>query len=413
MPTRPEWSISAEWILPGDGEPLRNAVMRGRGAVIEAVGELGRLAPTARHRDLGEVVVMPGLVNAHTQLELTGLAGRLPAGRPMPQWFFAMLRRRPTGPKQQAAVFDGVALALAAGTTALADTSHNHQSRTALAKTPIRKLCLAEVMGMGPTEAPAVERLAQRLVGSRQSARMKIGLAPHAPYSAGQSVYRRAVEIARSRNWPISTHLAQSEAERQYLLSGTGRFFKFLARMGLIDSSVPVHGVKPVEFARRAGLFDLRCILNHVNFIDDEELGILAGSGASVVYCPGASRFFGHAGHRYPEMIQAGINVAVGTDGLACNDSLSMLAEIRRLRQEGRVDNRTILRMATINGARAMGWDDKIGSLAPGKQADWIALPLPPDARDGLEAILTTESDVLQTVIAGRTVFRGVDPPAW
>jgi len=407
----PRWSISAEWIVPGPGAPIRNGVMRGSGTTIEAVGPLGNVAPYPKHRDLGEVIVMPGLVNAHTQLELTRLAGRLPARRPMPQWFFGMLRRRPTGQEQQDATAEGAEMSIAAGTTCVADVSHNHQARRALAASPLRKLCLAEVVGIGPTEHAAVERLKKRIVGSRASARMRFGLAPHAPFSTGHNVYRQMAEIARNRDWTVSTHLAETEAERQYLLSGTGQFFKFLARMGMIDSSVPVYGLKPVEFAQKACLFEGHCTLNHVNFIDDEELDLLSCSGASVVYCPGAAKFFGHTGHRYGEMLSAGINVALGTDSLACNDTLSIMEEMRRVRQEGRVDSGTILRMATVNAARAIGWDDAIGSLEPGKQADWVVVELPHQAGDPVEGMLTSKARVLATVIAGKTVHRRQGSP--
>jgi cytosine/adenosine deaminase-related metal-dependent hydrolase len=146
----------------------------------------------------------------------------------------------------------------------------------------------------------------------------------------------------------------------------------------------------------------------HVNYLDDDELALLADSGASVVYCPGSSAFFGRSGHRYADMLAAGINVAIGTDSLASNDSLDMLSEMRRLKRQGQVDNHTTLRMATLNGAIALGREDQLGSLEPGKFADWIAVQLPqingdcPYLRDVLETILTKPCKVVQTVIGGR-----------
>lgn len=402
------WSISADWIVPGTGRAIRNGVMRGSGATIDAVGSLSKVAPTPNHRDLGEVAILPGLINAHTHLELTHLKGELPRRRPMVQWLFALARRRPSGPEQDAAVSDGAAQAIATGTTALADISHNNRAWKVLKGTPLRKLCFAEVVGVGPLASGAMSRLRRRLKGVRGgsvSKKMRFGISPHAPYSTSTEVYRQAVELGKRRKWRLATHLAETEGERQFLLRGTGKLFEFLARLGLIDCSVPVHGYKPVEFARRVGLLDMPCILGHVNFIDDEELKMLSDSEASVAYCPRGSDFFGRKGHRYAEMLSGGINVALGTDGLACNDSLSMLDEMRRLRQDARVDNYTILRMATLNGAKALGWDDCIGTLSPGRQADWIVVELPPDAPDPLEAILTSKTRVLTTVIAGKTVF--------
>ena len=126
---------------------------------------------------------------------------------------------------------------------------------------------------------------------------------------------------------------------------------------------------------------------------------------------PGAAPFSAAAGHRYADMLAAGINVAVGTDSLASNDSLDMFAEMRRLKRQGRVDNSTILRMATMNGARALGWQDRIGSLEPGKYADWVAVELPELARMTYwKQSLTQPCPVIETVIGGRVVFSR--PPA-
>jgi len=405
MAPRNTWSISADWIVPGDAPAIRNGVITGKGAKIEQVGPLKKMSLLANHRDLGEVAILPGLVNAHTQLEVTHLAGKLPRRRPMTQWLFAMASQKPTGNTQDAAVTEGAQLLLASGTTALADVSHNHRAWKVLKTTPLRKLCLAEISGIGPGSGKAVDKLNRKLRGLRSGARLRFGVAPHAPYSTGHDLYRQAAKLAFRRGWPVATHLAQTESERQFLLRGTGKFFEFLAHQGMMDSSVPVHGCKPVAFAERVGLFEGPCILWHVNFIDDEELKILAGSGASVVYCPASSTFFDHSGHRYAEMITAGINVALGSDGLACSDSLSMLDAMRRLRHEGRVDNYTILRMATLNGAKALGMDGQIGSLTRGKQADWIVVELPAETHHPLEAIFTSRVKVLQTVIAGKSVF--------
>jgi len=400
------WSISAEWIVPGLGRPIRNGVMRARGGRIEAIGPLSEVPPTRRHRDLGEVAVLPGLINAHTHLELTHLKNKLPRRRPMPQWLFAVARRLPTGSAQDASVADGAEQSVEAGTTALADICHNHRAHHVLKVKPLRKLCLAELVGIGPLARGAMARLHSRLKGLRATARLRFGIAPHAPYSTSEELFRQAGELARKRNWPVATHLAETDIERQFLLRGSGRFFEFLARLGMIDSSVNTHRCKPVEFARRVGLFEGPCILAHVNYIDDEEMKILTSSGASVVYCPRSSDFFGRKGHRYPEMLAAGINVALGTDSLASNDSLSVLDEMRRVRRDARVGNDAILRMATLNGAAALGWDEQIGNLAPGKQADWIALELPRETHDPLETILTSPAEVRETVIAGKTVFR-------
>ncbi len=404
MAAAKSWSISAEWIVPVDGEPIRRGVLRGRGGVIEAIGPARKVHPAAKHRALGEVAVLPGLINAHTHLELSHLRRKLPPKRPMTQWLFGVFRGQVVGADHSRSVVAGADEALALGTTTIADVCHNNGAWRELKDHSLRALCLAEVAGIGPLAHGAMRRLRKSLRGTRRTTCLRFGISLHAPYSTAEEVYREAIALARKRRMIVATHLAETEGERQFLLRGSGKFFDFLAQMGMIDSSVRVHGVKPMEFARRVGLLDGPAILAHVNYIDNEEMRILADGKASVAYCPRCCDYFGHSGHRYAEMIQAGVNVALGTDSLASNDSLSMLDEMRRLRSDGKVDRDTILRMATINGAKAMGWDETIGSLSPGKSADWIVVDLPRETHHPLEAILTSDGRVTEVGIAGKVV---------
>jgi cytosine/adenosine deaminase-related metal-dependent hydrolase len=414
MPTDSKsWSVQAPWVIPGDGRVIRQGVLRGRGETIEAVGPAGAVTPTRNHRTLANVAILPGLVNAHAHLELSHLRGLLPRRASMPRWLMGLLRHRGSDEQQLHAVAAGAREALATGTTAVADISHNNGAWRVLKDFPIRKLCLAEVLGMGTLERGAMDRLARSLEGlPPPDDRMRFGISPHAPYSTSQKVYRDAVALARERDWPVCTHLAETKGERQFMIRGGGTFLRFLLTMRLLDPSFTPPSCKPLEFARRVGILG-SSILAHVNYLDDDEMEILAAEGASVVYCPGSSVFFGRSGHRYADMLAAGVNVAIGTDSLASNDSLDMLAEIRRLKRQGRVDNHTILRMATLNGAIAMGWQNMIGSLERGKAADWIAVETGNrDSRfgfreDALETILTQPCNVVETVIGGRVVYSG------
>lgn len=379
-------------------------MLRGCGETIEAVGPVGEVAPTKNHRVLQNVAILPGLVNAHAHLELSHLRGLLPRRASMPRWLMSLLQHRGSDEQQLHAVAVGAGEAIATGTTAIADISHNNCAWRVLKDLPIRKLCLAEVLGMGPLESGAMDRLACSLEGLPPTdGRLRFGISPHAPYSTSEKTYRDAIAMACDRGWPVCTHLAETKGERQFLMSGGGTFLRFLQSVRLLDSSFTPPACKPLEFARRVGLLGTS-ILAHVNYLDDEEIEILAAGGASVVYCPGSSAFFGRSGHRYADMLAAGVNVAIGTDSLASNDSLDMLAEMRRLKRQGRVDNHTILRMATLNGAIAMGWQNRIGSLEPGKAADWIAVEIG-NREYPLETILTKSCKVVETVIGGQTVY--------
>ncbi len=402
------WSISADWIIPAGDPPLRRGVLRMRDGVIEAVGTAETVAPAARHEPLGAVAVLPGLVNAHCHLELTGLRGRLPRERPMPQWLFAMLNERRKGIDFAGGARRGAAELLAGGCTTVGDISHDNGAWRVLKPLPIRKVCFAEVIGIGPLAAGAMGRLQESLEGIEPDERLSFGISPHAPYSTAENVYRRAVDLARKRGMRVTTHLAESPAERRFLQKGDGPLFRFLARLGLINLSVTAPGESPVTYAGRLGLLAAGTILAHVHDADDADLDLLAGGEADVAYCPGSAAFFARPGHRYDEMLGAGINVCLGTDSLASNDALNMLGELRTVHAEGKVTAETTLRMGTVNGARALGMADTVGALAPGLAADWIAVPCPAESADPVDAVLAGNQPVTRTVIAGEDVLPAV-----
>lgn len=399
-----EWSVQAPWILPGASAPIRDGIILGRGSVILQVGPADEIPKAPHHERLEGLAILPGFVNAHTHLELSGLRGQMPRNVPMREWLLALLRRRPDRAGQIQAVADGVKECLATGTTALGDISFNNASAAVLAGLPIRAVAFAEVLGIGPNEHDAMARLGESLEGLAEGPRLRHGISPHAPYSTSPAVYRQAVEVARQRGWPIMTHLAETSGEREFLLTGGGRLLTMLRQLGVTSTSLAVSGCGPVEFAARLGLLEADCILAHVNDLQDAELDMLAAGRASVAYCPRSSRFFGRSGHRYAEMIGRGVNVAVGTDSLASNDSLDMLAELRLLAGEGLLDDSTVLNMGTIHGARALGWAAQIGSLESSKQADWIAVEVG-QGPNPLREILHDQGAVRRTVVAGEIVF--------
>lgn len=412
------WSIRASYILPGDGLTIRDGVMRCRGGLIEAVGPAAQVLPAPDHRILPQDwAILPGLVNAHTHLELSHLRGLLPRKASMPRWLLALLKKRATPQIRQQAVAAGADEALRTGTTSLADISHDNSAWKVLQNHPIRKLCFAEALGIGPLQAEALPRLIKSLEALPPADELlQFGISPHAPYTTAQAVYQQCVALAQERGWPVCTHLAESRGERHFLAKGGGAFMSFLKKRGLAGEADLPRACKPLEFAQRVGLLPPKenqnapVILAHVNFIDDDELAMLAASNASVVYCPGSSDFFGRSGHRYSDMLRAGINVAIGTDSLASNSALDMLGEMRILRRQGQLDDQTILRMATGNGARALGWQDRVGCLQGGKSADYIAVRLPASGMDDpLRTILENPCPVVQTVIAGKARFHLVE----
>jgi cytosine/adenosine deaminase-related metal-dependent hydrolase len=173
--------------------------------------------------------------------------------------------------------------------------------------------------------------------------------------------------------------------------------------LGWWDDAVETHPGPPIRFAKDAGLLDAPSVLAHVNYCDDAELGLLAGGRASVVYCPRTHQYFGHPPHRWRDMLAAGVNVAAGTDSCASSPNLDLVEDLRLLRQIAPdVPAAVLWEMATIRGARALLWDDEIGSISVGKRADFAAFAAGGD--DPLEAILRNEQRPESVWIDGEKV---------
>jgi len=185
-------------------------------------------------------------------------------------------------------------------------------------------------------------------------------------------------------------------------LNGSGPWVDYLKGIKRWDGTFECPHLTPVDYFLKMKLHGRSFLLAHVNYISDDELGRLAETPHSVVYCPRSHKFFGHKNHRFVEMLAKGINVALGTDSLASNNTLSILDEMRFIHREyPDVPLATILRMATINGARALNWADKTGSMSVGKDADLIAVPLEGGSDNGLADILESGAMVKMVMLRG------------
>jgi cytosine/adenosine deaminase-related metal-dependent hydrolase len=170
--------------------------------------------------------------------------------------------------------------------------------------------------------------------------------------------------------------LAETLDEERFTLHGDGPIADMLTSLGVWDEQVPIPRMRPVELARHCGLLKPYTLLAHANYVSNEDIGIISESRASVAYCPRTHHAFGHVPHRFREMMASGVNVCVGTDSLASNPSLSILDELCFLREKHPdVSSDTLLAMGTINGAKALGFEDECGSLTIGKSADLVVMP--------------------------------------
>src|SRR5579872_5610129 len=373
--------LCAKWVAPMVGPLVRDgAVLIGEGKILD-VG--GRADLRARHegvviRDLGNAIILPGLVNAHTHLELSDCRRGEPPVGGFASWLVGMLRRTRISPEEMEravteAVKIGVEQSIRFGVTTVGDISRQcGLTRRLLRESPLRVVSYGEIQAMAQRRELLEERLATAADETSASARLTIGITPHAPYSVEPLGYRRCLETARSRGLPLATHLAETPDEATFLESHSGPLRELWDQWLTWDDSVPKFSGGPIRYARELGLLDYPTLLAHVNYCNDDELAILAAGKASVVYCPRTHEFFGHPPHRWREMISQGINVAVGTDSCASSPDLNLVDDLRLLHRQFPDEPVELLwEMATVRAARAIGLKN-VGAIQIGAAADLV-----------------------------------------
>ena len=354
------------------------------GATVMAVGhpdQVARAGPTPTHPiELRGATILPGLVNAHTHLDLTHLGpfDHDPAAGLTP-WLGRILNGRlHDEPGIAASVRLGVEKSLAGGVVAVGDIGGVASGQPSLAPwrafadSPLLGVSFTEFFAIGSGEArglAAVERLiADHADEFAHPTGCRLGLQPHAPYSVSARAYRRTIELARPAGVPLSTHLAESLAERQFVASAAGPQRDLLRTIGVWDHALEgefCRGQHPAEHLQPI-LAAAPWLVAHVNDATDEAIAILARTGTSVAYCPRSSAYFAaereFGPHRYQAMQAAGVNVCLGTDSIVnldTPDRISVLDEMRLLVRRDGLSPRVALEMGTVRGARALGLDER------------------------------------------------------
>jgi cytosine/adenosine deaminase-related metal-dependent hydrolase len=421
----------ASWVLPISSGPIADGAIVVDGEQIAAVGSYANLAESYAEvptQNLGDAAIIPGLVNAHSHLELTAMRGFLDAED---SDFFAWLRKLTIARLERLTPDDlyvsaawGVCEAARAGITCVGDASDAAgQSMKALRDTGLRGTVYQESFGPDARFAKAnVEELKEKVTRLREfeTAQVRVGVSPHAPYTVCAPQLELISEFALAEKLPVMIHTAESEFEELLLRDGRGPFADRFVQRG-IEWTAP--NCSTVQHLLKHGILSTRPLLTHCINVDDADLQTIKESGAGIAHCPKSNAKLGHGRAPWAKFLAAQIPVGLGSDSVASNNTCDILEEARfavLIARGGQDRNHDLpipnaddaLAAATLGGATALGRGEDIGRLEVGRQADFAAVSLsgvhqrPVYEPSGTLIFASSGRDVIMTVVAGREIYR-------
>jgi cytosine/adenosine deaminase-related metal-dependent hydrolase len=406
--------LRARAVLPISAPPIANGAVVISGTRIVAVGgwSKGMRGSSSQVTDLGEVLLMPGLINAHCHLDYTHMAGQFEPPKVFSDWLKDI-----TSTKAGWSLADyteswraGAEMLLRTGTTTVADIEAVPQLLPEVWNaTPLRVISFLELIGITNRRPPGtVLQEALEKMDSVHHERCRVALSPHAPYSTVPELLKLSARAARRKKTLLCTHVAESSLEFEMFTRGRGAMYDWLQRSGRDMSDCGLGS--PVRHLQRCGLMSGRLLVAHANYLASGDAALLAEHGVCVVHCPRSHAYFRHRQFQARRLIGEGVNVCLGTDSLATvhkargkNLELNMFKEMQALAErEPWLSPRRIVRMATVNGARALGVAGRLGELMAGAQADLIALPFGGKVSRLYDAVLEHEGDIAGSLIDGK-----------
>ncbi|MGH9374003.1 MAG: amidohydrolase family protein [Vicinamibacterales bacterium] len=385
----------AAWLLPIAAPPIRDGWVAVDAHRIVATGDPVAQAPAGAPLasppfDHEPYAILPGLVNAHTHLELSWMAGLVPSSPSMPEWAGTLIGlRRSASFDPVEPIAEAIVGLRACGTSLVGDVTNTLAAHGSLMSADLSACIFRELFGFNAADpAQLVADAEAELDALLHMEWLRCSVVPHAPYSVSPDLFRA---IARaSRGGVVSVHVGESSAEVEFLRTGTGPWRRLLQRLGAWDPAWTPPACDVVEYLDRLGLVTDRLLAVHGVQLTDGELRRLAQAGATVVTCPRSNRWTGAGDPPISRFYGSGVRVAVGTDSLASVADLNLFNELAAIRAIAPgVPAARILESATRSGANALGFGDLLGTIEPRKLADLIAVRVPPDVRDVEEYLLS------------------------
>ena len=353
-------------------------------------------------------VLLPGLINTHTHLELTGLEGQVSEPE-FPAWITHLRQIKNTRDPADylVAARQGLQDCYAAGVTTVADTGDSGAVIQALAEADGSGIAYQEVFGPDPAQLTESLSGLQARVEERSSwatGRVRLGVSPHAPYSVSGPLFQAVAAWAATERLPLAVHVAESPAETQFVQAGAGPFAQAWVARGF--ALPPSRGRTPVEWLDQHGVLTERTLCIHAVQVTSQDVDRLATSDAAVAHCPLSNQAHGHGAAPLQAFLAAGVRVGLGTDSVVSVGRLDLLAEARFAQKRAGLTAEQAVELCTLRAARALGLDDT-GSLRPGKWADCTVIRVPPGEGTPSDRLLASSPDhVLLTCVAGREVYR-------
>lgn len=373
--------IRARLIVTMDGPPIENgavAISEDRIADIGTFQEVAKTSSGEEIVDLGEQALLPGLINAHCHLDYTCLRGKIHWQKSFTDWIRAINAEKGKLSQQDyiASINEGFLEAKRFGTTTIANLTAFPELVSRI-KSPIRTWWFAELIDVrGAGQGHPIVDLAVEHLKSEEH----WGLAPHAPFTASANLYRCCEEIARRKNALLTTHLAESREEREMFQNAKGPLYEFLKEIGrdMRDCGRATPLDLFLDFFGRSDSPSRPYLVVHLNELAETDFDSLAKlpEKFSIVHCPRSHAYFGHSSFQFEKLRDAGFNICLGTDSLASNNDLSPFGEMRAFQKEfPSVAPEEILEMVTLNPARALQQEAKLGKIQAGFAADFITIP--------------------------------------
>jgi cytosine/adenosine deaminase-related metal-dependent hydrolase len=369
----------ARLVVPVTQPPIENGCVVEDGGKIVYVGS-AKSAPAGEDHDFGDAVLLPGLINAHTHLELTSMRGFL-EDLCFNDWIDKLRSSRKEALTDEMLLDSaryGIVEGLHAGITTYADTCATGFVMIAMLEMGVRGIMFQETFGSGPEQCDAsIKALRARVaeLAPKQTDLVRLGISPHAPYTVADVLYKACADFAREEGWRMGLHIAESASEQELVVWGTG---PFAAEWKERNLEVVPRGRSPVAVLEKTGCLATSPLLIHAVRLDSEDIETIARHNCTVAHCPASNAKFGHGIAPVAQYLEAGIKVGLGSDSVASNNRMDILEEARLAvlfqravhRNETTIPAHTALELATIGGARALRIDDKVGSLEVGKDAD-------------------------------------------